>query len=187
MWHRQLPRQYRQQSQQGPCYVLTVCCFGVCVHCALAVQARTVPGFGIMISKLKADFLDTTGHCATIPPPKASLQERSSASKLSQYSSRLRQRLVGGALHHAATDVSVVPEGGRMAPRSAAEVAAVAGASLRSEPHAAASALQIPPSSIQQQQQPARANGDKTFDPGAPCLFKFKGKWYLLAARKMGW
>jgi hypothetical protein len=29
--------------------------------------------------------------------------------------------------------------------------------------------------------------GAKASDAGAPCLFKFKGKWYLLAAHQAGW
>jgi hypothetical protein len=52
--------------------------------------------------------------------------------------------------------------------------------------------MHIPKSRQHQQQQQRRllaggAAAGKGSDGGAPCLFKFKGKWYLLAAQKSGW
>jgi hypothetical protein len=53
--------------------------------------------------------------------------------------------------------------------------------------------LHISSSRQQQQQQQQRrllAGGaavGKGTDAGAPSLFRFKGKWYLMAAQKSGW
>jgi hypothetical protein len=158
-----------------------------------AVQARTVPGTGIVISKLAGDYLDSSGRCATLPAAKNALQPQQPQQRPVQHDVPGRWRLWFDDAEHdspvpTAADASVAAVAAT-ATGVAAEAVAVAAAGLRSGLHLAARAMQLAFRQRQQQQQQQhwQAGTAKPADAGALCLFTFGGKWYLLAAQKMGW
>lgn len=142
-----------------------------------------MPGTGIVISKLAADYLDSSGRCATLPAPKSALQPRQ---PVAQHAISRRWQLWLG---NAASGGPVSTTAGVSLAAAAARAAAVAAAGLRSGLHLAARATQLSfrQRRQQQQQQQLQASTAKAVDAGALCLFTFRGKWYLLATQKMGW
>lgn len=148
------------------------------------MQARTVPGTGIVISKLAADYLDSSGRCATLPASKSALQPRQPPAQ--HAISRRWQLWLGNAAHGSSVSTTAGGSVAAAAAGAAAEAAAVAAAGLRSGLHLAARAMQLSSRQRQQQQQ-WQAGTAKAVDAGALCLFTFRGKWYLLATQQMGW
>lgn len=154
------------------------------------LQARTVPGTGIVISKLNADFLDSSGRCATIPASKPTWQLR--LQPVMRAVSLLQQLRGGGGGTQTQTESAAAGASYPATTAAAVAAAAAASGSLRSRLHAVGRALRFWVSDGRHQMQHIVGGGGaaaiaKARDAGAPCLFKFRGKWYLLAAQQAGW
>jgi hypothetical protein len=179
------------------------------------MQARTVPGTGVVISKLNADFLDSLGRCARIPAAQPSGQQQQQQQHEQQQLGHLQPQQQHGSPWHwlmqpssrsssstaaAAGEHTGSPEmrwfGQPSQMTGAAAVVAAAGMKLGL--HVAARAMlqaatlqqrfaQAPMPQTAAAEAAAAVAGKKGGDVGAPCLFKFEGKWYLLVAQHSGW